>query len=204
MQAKKPKYLSLVTRCGELEGLFSQASPNQITSNTRTTTQSLQHVVVSIYPTTQFTRLDQTSGFSATSNCTSFEVPSPHNKQPITDRPTQTNSETNNGTFSANAPLSPILGSQIDKNPKFEIKLSHLNIRSLKNRDHIIQLRLLVKQIKHEIITISETWLNSTVSNADIELEGYKILRLDRLGKAGGGLCMYYRNDLKVSLKGIV
>ena len=131
-------------------------------------------------------------------------MPSPHNKQPITDRPTQRNSETNNGTFSANAPLSPILGSQIDKNPKFEIKLSHLNIRSLKNRDHIIQLRLLVKQIKHEIITISETWLNSTVSNADIELEGYKILRLDRLGKAGGGLCMYYRNDLKVSLKGIV
>ena len=116
--------------------------------------------MVSIYPTTQFTRLDQTSGFSATSNCTSFEVPSPHNKQPITVRPTQTNSETNNGTFSANAPLSPILGSQIDKNPKFEIKLSHLNIRSLKNRDHIIQLQLLVEQIKHEIITISETWLN--------------------------------------------
>ena len=63
----------------------------------------------------------------------------------------------------------------------------------------IIQFRLLVQQIKHEIITISETWLNSTVSNADIELEGYKILRLDRLGKVGGGVCMYYRNDIKVS-----
>ena len=126
-------------------------------------------------------------------------MPSPHNKQSITVRPTQTNSETSNRTFSANAHLSPILESQIDKNPKFEIKLSHLNIRSLKNRDHIVQLRLLVRQIRHEIITISETWLNSTVSNADIELEGYKILRLDRLGKAGGGVCMYYRNDLKVS-----
>ena len=160
---------------------------------------TLQHAVVSIYPTTQFTRLNQTSGFSATSNCTSFEVPSPHNKHSITVQPTQKNSETNNGTFSANAPLSTILESEIDKNPKFEIKLSHLNIRSLKNRDHITQLRLLVQQIKHEIITISETWLNSTVSNADNELEGYKMLRLDRLGKAGGGVCMYYRNDLKVS-----
>ena len=37
------------------------------------------------------------------------------------------------------------------------------------------------------------------MSNADIKLEGYKILRLDRHGKAGGGVCMYYRNDLKVS-----
>ena len=148
--------------------------------------------------------MDQTSGFSATSNCTSFEMPSLHNKQSITVRPTQTNSETSNRTFIANAPLSPILESQIDKN--HEIKLSHLNIRSLKNRDHIVQLRLLVQQIRHEIIIISETWLNSTVSNADIELEGYKILRLDRLGKAGGGVCMYYRNDLKVieSLKEIV
>ena len=143
--------------------------------------------MVLIYATTQITRLDQTSGFSATSNCTSHEVPSPHKKQPITVRPTQTNSGTNNGTFSANAPLSPILESQIDKNPKFKIKHSYLNIRSLKNKDHIIQFRLLVQQIKHEIIAISETWLNPTVSNADIELEGYKILRLDRLGKAGGG-----------------
>ena len=89
--------------------------------------------------------------------------------------------------------------SQIEKNPESKIKLSHLNIRSLKNRDHLSRFRLLVQQIKHEIITISETWLNSTVSNADIELEGYKILRLDRLGKVGGGVCMYYRNDLKVS-----
>ena len=54
----------------------------------------------------------------------------------------------------------------------------------------------MVEQIKHEIITISVTWLNSTVSNADIELESYKILRLR---KAGSGVCMYYRNDLKVS-----
>ena len=36
------------------------------------------------------------SGFSATSNCIGFEVPSPYNKQPITVPPTPTNSETNN------------------------------------------------------------------------------------------------------------
>ena len=44
------------------------------------------------------------------------------------------------------------------------------------------------------------------MSNADIELESYKILRLDRLGEAGGGACMYYRDDLKVSylIKGMV
>ena len=37
------------------------------------------------------------------------------------------------------------------------------------------------------------------MSNADIELEGYVILRLDSRKTPGGGVCMYYRNDLKVS-----
>ena len=46
-------------------------------------------------------------------------------------------------------------------NSKF--KLAHLNVRSLKNRDNLIQLRQLIDEQQHDILTISESWLNSTV-----------------------------------------
>ena len=39
-------------------------------------------------------------------------------------------------------------------------------------------------------IAISESWLNSTVTNAEIEIEGFKVIRLDRLHKIGGGVCI--------------
>jgi hypothetical protein len=34
---------------------------------------------------------------------------------------------------------------------------------------------------------MSETWLNSTVTNGEIAIDDYKIYRLDRLHKKGGG-----------------
>ena len=51
-----------------------------------------------------------------------------------------------------------------------------------------------------DVLTISETWFNSTVRNTEVELEGYKQLRLNRLHKTGGGVCAY----LKSNIKGIV
>ena len=45
---------------------------------------------------------------------------------------------------------------------------------------------------------MSESWFNSTVTNAEIEMEGDKVTRLDRLDKTGGGVCVYTRATLKV------
>ena len=47
-----------------------------------------------------------------------------------------------------------------------------------------------------DIITISESWLNTTTST-EIQLDGYKLLRLDRQHKGGGGVCAYVRSELK-------
>ncbi|CAB4034843.1 Hypothetical predicted protein, partial [Paramuricea clavata] len=44
---------------------------------------------------------------------------------------------------------------------------------------------------------VSETWLNTSVTNKEIEIEGYKLHRLDRLHKKGGGVCVYIRKDIK-------
>ncbi len=44
---------------------------------------------------------------------------------------------------------------------------------------------------------ISEYWLNSSTSNAEVEILVYKLHRLDRLPKKGGGVCIYVRNNFK-------
>ena len=77
------------------------------------------------------------------------------------------------------------------------IKVIHLNIRSLRNNVHLIQLRELVRSAKFDIITISETWLNTSVTSAEVNMDGYKLIRLDRLHKRGGGVCAYIRKDFK-------
>ncbi|CAB4045042.1 Hypothetical predicted protein, partial [Paramuricea clavata] len=81
-----------------------------------------------------------------------------------------------------------------------KLKLAHLNVRSLKNRDNLIQLRELNGEHQYDILTISESWLNSTVKKSEVEIEGYRLLRLDRLGKRGGGVCVFTRNSLKTKI----
>jgi hypothetical protein len=43
-------------------------------------------------------------------------------------------------------------------------------------------------------IAISETWLDSSVINSEIQIEGYSILRNDR-DRHGGGVCTYIINS---------
>ena len=76
----------------------------------------------------------------------------------------------------------------------------HVNIRSLRNSAHLIQLRELAVQQKLDVITVSETWLNSTVTNAKVSIDGYKLYRQDRLHKRGGGVCAFIREDIRVHI----
>ncbi|XP_068680135.1 uncharacterized protein [Montipora foliosa] len=78
--------------------------------------------------------------------------------------------------------------------------MAYLNIRSLKNRDHLVQLQTLVSEKGFDVLAISESWLNSTVSNVEVEIGGYKLFRQDRLRKRGGGVCVYIRTSLKAKV----
>ena len=68
------------------------------------------------------------------------------------------------------------------------LKIAHLNARSIKNREHHILAKELMSENKFDIFTISESWLDNTVTDIEDEISGYNIFRLDRLNKAGGGL----------------
>ena len=70
----------------------------------------------------------------------------------------------------------------------------------MRNTAHFLQLKELVNTNKIDVLTSSETWLNTTVTNKELEIEGFKLHRLDRLHKKGGGVCAYVRKNIKSSL----
>lgn len=83
------------------------------------------------------------------------------------------------------------------------ITVAHLNVRSLKCRDHFIQVKQTVLENKFDILTISESWLDNSVTNLEIEIPGYDLHRVDRHDKKGGGVCVYilqsYKTEVDIS-----
>ena len=77
---------------------------------------------------------------------------------------------------------------------KSKLQIAHLNVRPVKERNHLIQLRELMHEKNYDVLAISESWLNSTTTTAEVEIA----TRLDRTKKVGGGVCVYTRSSLKI------
>ena len=90
---------------------------------------------------------------------------------------------------------------QGNNSQKSKVTVAHLNVRSLKTREYLIQVRNLMDEKKYAILAISESWLNSSVKNAEVEIDGYSLSRLDRprimKNEFGGGVFAYIRKTLK-------
>ena len=81
------------------------------------------------------------------------------------------------------------------------IKIAHLNIRSLKSREHRFLLQHTIADHDFDIFTISETWLDSTVDNQVVQIPGFVFFRQGRgEHKSGGGLAVYIRDTFKATL----
>ena len=63
----------------------------------------------------------------------------------------------------------------------------------------IEELRIIGKSTNAAIIGISETKLDESVLEAEIQIDDYKILRCDR-NRHGGGVACYIRNDLSYNI----
>ncbi|CAB4040195.1 Hypothetical predicted protein, partial [Paramuricea clavata] len=74
---------------------------------------------------------------------------------------------------------------------KNNVKIAHLNVRSLKCREHYVLVKETILANKFDIFTISETWLDNSVTVVQFEVPGYKLYRVDRENKKGGGICVY-------------
>ena len=76
-----------------------------------------------------------------------------------------------------------------------DVKMAHINVCSLRNK--VDEIRCLQKQCKFEILAITETHLHSSVSDAVLNIEGMKFLRLDRKSSKGGGCILFYSEHLR-------
>lgn len=69
----------------------------------------------------------------------------------------------------------------------------HLNVRSLLPK--IDELKIIARKSKGAVISITETWLDDSVTISEINIPGYIPLRHDR-NRNGGGVAAYVRDDL--------
>lgn len=85
------------------------------------------------------------------------------------------------------------------KHPCFQLrekglKLCHLNVRSLPR--HFEEIKMLMLINNFDLFAMSETWLNSTWSDPELEIDNYTIYRYDRNDAKGGGVAIYIKNLL--------
>jgi hypothetical protein len=80
--------------------------------------------------------------------------------------------------------------------PSKGITFFHLNVCSLLPK--ISEIRLLAKDFNIAVLAISETWLNPTVLDSEITINGYNLVRKDR-GSRGGGVCIYTKDNLQTN-----
>lgn len=79
-----------------------------------------------------------------------------------------------------------------------EFKIAHINARSILAgfagfRDTLVE-------NDYDIFLVSESWLGAEVEDDFVSIGGYDLVRDDRVGRRGGGVCMYIKNDLKFEL----
>ena len=77
-------------------------------------------------------------------------------------------------------------------------KIAHVNVRSLYPKFDEISLLLTGSSL--DVLCLSETWLDETISNSQIGIPGYIIERNDR-NRQGGGVMMYIRESIDYHLR---
>lgn len=90
--------------------------------------------------------------------------------------------------------------------PSSDLSVCHINARSLYAFDHDLKSNrtkldeiesVLCLQFQYDIICISETWLNSNISDEDVKISNYKVYRKDRSDDSGyGGVAIYVADHL--------
>ena len=75
-------------------------------------------------------------------------------------------------------------------------KMASLNITSLLK--HIDELRIVLDGQPIDILAINETRLDGSISDQDVKIVGYDVIRRDRTvnGRFDGGVCFYIRSNI--------
>ena len=84
------------------------------------------------------------------------------------------------------------------------LSICHWNLNSISahNFSKLTQLKAYISTYKHDFVCLSETYLDSSIPDNLIEIEGYNLIRADHPGDIKrGGVCIYYKESLPVRIK---
>lgn len=78
-----------------------------------------------------------------------------------------------------------------------QLKIGHINIRSLTS--HFSDFKHIVLQNEYHILGVSETWINNSIVDNIVQIDGYKFVHTDRVGR-GGGVGLYVKDNIKFTV----
>ena len=87
------------------------------------------------------------------------------------------------------------------KEKKNSLSVCHWNLNSLSahNFSKLTQLKAYNAIYKHDFICLSETYLDSSIPDNVLDIEGYRLVRADHPNNIKrGGVCIYYKESLPV------
>ena len=100
-----------------------------------------------------------------------------------------------------------LVSGDVESNPgPSTILVSHANVRSLCPQDRTLKVdeieSILCNQRNCDIICLSETWLDESIPDSHVQIDGFQLHRRDRarrgLQRESGGVAIYARDDLPV------
>ena len=98
----------------------------------------------------------------------------------------------NSSSFSSPSPA-PSIPQQLLPTPPNSLSVLYTNCRSLISK--IDDFRLLASSHSPHIIAICESWLDCSISDAELHIPGYSLVRRDR-DRHGGGLALFISDSL--------
>ena len=87
----------------------------------------------------------------------------------------------------------------IDASVSNGFKIAHINVNGIRNKTDRIS--FLISQLHIDIMCIGETRLNDNVTDRDINISGYDLVRNNRTGRTGGGVCIYLKTELSYTVR---
>lgn len=79
-----------------------------------------------------------------------------------------------------------------------KLSICCLNSQSIcaRRMTKFIELKQMIIMTAVDIVCVCETWLNSRTDNNVLTIDGYDLIRNDRIGRLGGGVLMYVKHGL--------
>ena len=79
------------------------------------------------------------------------------------------------------------------------MKVIVANVRDLKSGTKLEEMQLLAEGSGFDVVAITESWANSSIDDAEVALEGFRLFRKDwerEVEQKGGGVLLHVRNEI--------